>query len=351
MMPYMYAILTLASVVTFVASFISTSSVNKKIQPNNHLSKPTLQLTMMTESPIESITNKFNTLVASSVFAFSLFSPFNVPPVHSSSFSSSSPSSFMSSVFSSSSSPISFLQANPHHRKSHGNNIPFNLANTHYWKSHHKPVPFSLANTFASASTTTIKTSQKVLNSAIERSRLKRTIAVKEMESKGIIKVETDDSGNQFLSLPWIPDKKVPYKSLPLQRRLFNEVCAGAFGEFCKDLILHPVDTLKTRRQAAKKKKVSEENSNIAGTGIAPVHTESFDIKNVLFSFKELYSGFPVVMCASIPQGATFFLLKKGLLEFFGHSLSPSFFESIVSSSLGTSGYWGFRTPAGMYKC
>lgn len=168
------------------------------------------------------------------------------------------------------------------------------------------------------------------------------------MENKGILKVETDDSGNQFLSLPWIPDKKVPYKRLPLQQRLFNEVCAGAFGEFCKDIILHPVDTLKTRRQAQKKKQASEET--IPGNDANSNGRKSFDIKNMLMSFKELYSGFPVVMCASIPQGATFFLFKKGLLEYFGHSLNPSFLESIVSSSAGTSGYWGFRTPAEIIK-
>jgi hypothetical protein len=49
--------------------------------------------------------------------------------------------------------------------------------------------------------------------------RKKRTQAIKDMESRGIVKVQTDDVGNQFLSVPWLPDKKVPYKSLPLSSR------------------------------------------------------------------------------------------------------------------------------------
>ena len=51
-----------------------------------------------------------------------------------------------------------------------------------------------------------------------EMARQKRTAAVKQMEEKGVIKVDTDDSGNQFLSLPWFPEKKY------LQGRLENLV-------------------------------------------------------------------------------------------------------------------------------
>jgi hypothetical protein len=68
--------------------------------------------------------------------------------------------------------------------------------------------------------------------------REKRTVAIKAMASKGIVKVSTDDSGNQFLALPWLPDKRIPYKSLPLAKRLQNEVCAGAFGEVRKHTII-----------------------------------------------------------------------------------------------------------------
>ena len=92
-----------------------------------------------------------------------------------------------------------------------------------------------------------------------EMARQKRTAAIKVMEEKGIVHVQTDESGNQFLSFPWFPDKKIPYKSLSISQRLQSEVFAGAFGEFAKDIILHPVDTMKTRRQA--KKRVEDGNN------------------------------------------------------------------------------------------
>lgn len=44
------------------------------------------------------------------------------------------------------------------------------------------------------------------------------------MQDKGMLKIDTDDAGNQFLKLPWIPNQKVKYKSLSLQQRLSNEV-------------------------------------------------------------------------------------------------------------------------------
>lgn len=193
-----------------------------------------------------------------------------------------------------------------------------------------------------------------------ERSRQKRTVAIKEMESKGIIKVETDDSGSQILRFPWIPNTKVPYKSLSIQQRLLNEVCAGAFGEFCKDLLLHPVDTLKTRRQAQKKKASADTdslNSTSTTDGLEIItpdaHTVSvFNPATVLSQFKGLYSGFPIVMTASIPQGGTFFLIKKGLIETISVAVpaTPDVIKSMVSIAFSVMGYWTFRTPAEIIK-
>ena len=42
-----------------------------------------------------------------------------------------------------------------------------------------------------------------------EAARAKRTAAMKELERKKIVKVDTDDAGNQFLELPWVPARKV----------------------------------------------------------------------------------------------------------------------------------------------
>ena len=44
-----------------------------------------------------------------------------------------------------------------------------------------------------------------------EAARMKRTAAMKELERKKIVRVDTDDAGNQFLELPWVPDRKVDY--------------------------------------------------------------------------------------------------------------------------------------------
>jgi hypothetical protein len=53
--------------------------------------------------------------------------------------------------------------------------------------------------------------------------------------------------------LPGLVDQRLPYKSLTTVQRLQNEVYAGAIGELSKDVLLHAVDTLKTRKQAQKK--------------------------------------------------------------------------------------------------
>ena len=170
--------------------------------------------------------------------------------------------------------------------------------------------------------------------------REKRTLAIKVMESKGIVKVQTDDTGNQFLALPWLPDKRIPYKSLPLARRLQNEVCAGAFGEISKDALLHAVDTFKTRKQAAKK----EETPSNSSLAVVP--------ENPLAVLKGLYAGFPVVFLSSIPQGGTFFLVKTSVIEAMRQvsTATNPVLMAIVPIMLAVMGYWAFRTPAEVIK-
>jgi hypothetical protein len=208
-----------------------------------------------------------------------------------------------------------------------------------------------------------------------ELARQKRTAAIKQLQQKGIIQIDTDDVGNQFLKLPWIPDRRLPYKSLTVSQRLTNEVCAGAFGEFSKDVLLHAVDTKKTRKQVAKKKLLANlaisdlntaatssnsSSSTIAITASQPTSqqllavsssftaskaTASFtptgaiqltdnsatssssssslalpstsasqlSVVKALSDLKELYAGFPVVLATSIPQGGAFFFVKKGV--------------------------------------
>ena len=200
-----------------------------------------------------------------------------------------------------------------------------------------------------------------------EASRAKRTAAVKDLEKKGIVRVDTDDVGNSFLVAPWMPSRRVPYKSLSVIQRLQNEVCAGAFGEFSKDVLLHAVDTAKTRRQAEKKKAASLTASlgtegigegALDGAGLtlasaaAPAASASSPLSlNSLKALKDLYSGFPVVMLSSIPQGGAFFLVKKGLIELLGMSgLNSGVLSATLPIGFGTMAYWAFRTPAEVIK-
>ena len=174
---------------------------------------------------------------------------------------------------------------------------------------------------------------------------------MKDLEKKGIVKVDTDDVGNQFLKLPWIPDRKFPYKSLSLGQRLQNEVCAGAFGEISKDLLLHAVDTAKTRRQAQKKNA-----ADVAADSVADPPTPSvpagLSLASAVSKVKDLYSGFPVVMVSSIPQGGMFFFFKKSMVELlaFAGPTVPAVVSATVPIGLGAMAYWAIRTPAEVIK-
>ena len=192
-----------------------------------------------------------------------------------------------------------------------------------------------------------------------------------------MIKVETDELGNQYLALPWLPDKKIKYKSLALSDRLKNECFAGAFGEISKDGLLYWVDTAKTRAQVKKKSKntididdnssaksdnyrlqtnsKSQTTGNADGNSLENVEKSSeyspsddfdFNPVAVLSNLKGLYAGFPVVAASSIPQGAIFFLAKGGVLEIFKNSGLdiPTWVNSIVPIVISTLVYWLIRT-------
>lgn len=175
-----------------------------------------------------------------------------------------------------------------------------------------------------------------------ELARQKRTAAMKAMQTKGIIKIDTDDSGNQYLKLPWSPDQRQPYKSLSITQRLQGEVCAGAIGELSKDALLHALDTAKTRRQVIKRASSSMTTLNSTGPVIGQI------IENV----KALYAGFPIVLASSIPQGGVFFLVKKGTVEILNVNFpaTPSVISSTVPIGFGVMAYWLFRTPAEVIK-
>jgi hypothetical protein len=223
-----------------------------------------------------------------------------------------------------------------------------------------------------------------------ELARQKRSAAIKAMQLRGILKVDTDETGNQFLSLPWIPDRKIPYKSLSLKQRLVNEVCAVALGEISKDALLYAVDTAKTRRQAQgndKNKKVAFDAGSISPLSVnmqeeaygetvhrqhaeaseaadrSPVLAQQNDIKVVrednaettpsaVDKFLALYAGFSIVAFASIPQGGSFFFVRKGLVEVFAtqYPTAPPVLSGSIPIILGVMVYWLFRTPAEVIK-
>jgi hypothetical protein len=201
-----------------------------------------------------------------------------------------------------------------------------------------------------------------------EAARQKRTAAIKLMEEKKMLKVTTDDRGNQFLSLPWIPNSKFRYKSLSLQQRLANECFAGAAGEFSKDILLYGVDTAKTRRQV-RKKQVENVPDSGANESYEAYSLEQVDINNeitdssdqadskvsvvpLMGKINDLYTGFPVVLSTSIPQGALFFLVKGIALDFLSRA-APELdvsLASIIPIFIACAAYWVVRTPAEVIK-
>ena len=215
-----------------------------------------------------------------------------------------------------------------------------------------------------------------------ELARQKRTAAIKAMERNKMIKVETDELGNQYLALPWLPNQKIKYKSLALSDRLKNECFAGAFGEISKDGLLYWVDTAKTRAQIQKKSSENDDSDSDSGMNEIPttssssgsssssgdidmmLSSEAVTIKDnmnmnmnmsplaLLSTLKGLYAGFPVVAASSIPQGAIFFLVKGGILEIFkdtGVDI-PIWVNSIVPIIISTMVYWIIRTPQEVIK-
>ena len=151
--------------------------------------------------------------------------------------------------------------------------------------------------------------------------------------------------GNQLISVPWMPNQKLRYKSLSLEQKLRGEVAAGAIGELAKDVLLHPIDTLKSRKQAVSKDDDDEGLENEGENGSSE--------EGVLRRLRNLYAGFPAVATSSLPQGGVFFLAKKGGFELL-KSFSPSFAASLVGQAipvgLGSIGYWAVRTPAEIVK-
>lgn len=173
-----------------------------------------------------------------------------------------------------------------------------------------------------------------------ELARQKRNLAIKKLEDNKVLEVKTDETtGTQTLALPWMPGTQIPYKSLPNNAKLTNEMLAGACGEVLKDCLLYSVDTIKTRRQSQKK--------TVAGIEVISEVDE-----DIISKIKGLYAGFPVVLTTSIFQGGTFFFMKNivvNLLNQYGSDL-PAFVEATVPILFATMGYWVFRTPSEVIK-
>ena len=173
-----------------------------------------------------------------------------------------------------------------------------------------------------------------------ELARQKRNVAIKKLEGSKVLVVKTDETtGTQTLTLPWLPGTQIPYKSLPNNAKLTNEMLAGAYGEVMKDCLLYGVDTMKTRRQSLKKT-------------VGGIEVISDNEKDFLSQIKSLYSGFPIVLATSIFQGGAFFFIKNIVINFLNQygSNIPSFVEATVPILFATMGYWVFRTPSEVVK-
>ena len=111
-------------------------------------------------------------------------------------------------------------------------------------------------------------------------------------------------------------------------------------------MLLHAVDTAKTRRQAKKKAALTVvggnstsgvnevTSSNIltsSSSGSSSSSNSTDNGQSALGKLKDLYSGFPVVMVTSIPQGGMFFLVKKGIIEVLGN-IAPTLPTALSST-------------------
>ena len=131
-------------------------------------------------------------------------------------------------------------------------------------------------------------------------------------------------------------------------------------------MLLHAVDTAKTRRQAKKKAALavvggsdststgsststsgvddkisssilSSSSNSGSGSSSSSTNTDSdattspLNVQSALGKLKDLYSGFPVVMVTSIPQGGMFFLVKKGIIEVLGN-IAPTLPSALSST-------------------
>ena len=70
---------------------------------------------------------------------------------------------------------------------------------------------FSLSLSTLETTETTSTIFEPQQSTGWELARAKRTAAMKELERKKIVKVDTDDAGNQFLELPWVANRKVSH--------------------------------------------------------------------------------------------------------------------------------------------
>ena len=138
---------------------------------------------------------------------------------------------------------------------------------------------------------------------------------------------------NNFITAPLPTSLSVVNEDKKDDESLLNGLISGAATRVSKELLLHPLDTVRARQQI---------------TTTTPEFTR--DINNQKDLYEGLYDGIQPALLGGVPAGALFFGIKdlsKRKLKKLGLNKEQ---VTIASVALANVAYWIIRNPAGWLK-
>ena len=100
---------------------------------------------------------------------------------------------------------------------------------------------------------------------------------------------------------------------------------AGALSRVGRDVLLHPLDTVKTRQQTP-----SDGRSSLG--------------------IRSLYSGLGPVLLCGVPAGGTYFALNAAVLDACSNSPLLAGSAKVIAATCAATGLWAIRTPGEVIK-
>ncbi|MCJ1460938.1 hypothetical protein MMC28_011320 [Mycoblastus sanguinarius] len=122
---------------------------------------------------------------------------------------------------------------------------------------------------------------------------------------------------------------------MPANNSNTDILAAGAFAAFTVDLLVYPLDTIKTRLQSTDYKRLYTKSSTNA-------------LNRSLF--RGLYQGIGSVVIATVPSSGAFFTTYEGTKSLLGHTALPTPVTHSVASSIGELVSCFILTPAEVLK-